>query len=365
MRSTLRGPDGCSAAVPSSYSSSRFANMSGAAAPDPGEEPHMKRTHSAFTLIELLVVIAIIAILIGLLLPAVQKVREAAARMQCTNNLKQLGLALHNYYDSLGTLPPARDPWPAPFSAQAHLLPFVEQANLQSLVNFTPPSGSGDLTYTGVNQAASAYVVKLFLCPSDSSNGMVPGVAYGGCNYVCNVGTGMSSAGVYNGDYVSGDGVFLLTNPITFNNITDGLSNTAAMSEALLGDGQGPLTGSAPNNVNREALVLSGSTQTTPPTCGAGATGGAVWSGVYNGNAWINGGYWATDYNHYYPPNSPNCDCLNTANNYGLKAARSMHFGGVNMMLCDGSVHFVSNGVNPNTWLALGTRAGGEVVGNY
>ena len=179
---------------------------------------------------------------------------------------------------------------------------------------------------------------------------MVPNVAYGGGNYVCNVGTGMSSSGAYTGDYVTGDGVFLLNNPLRFANITDGLSDTMAMSEALLGDGQGPLTGSAPNNVNREALLLSGSTLTTPQSCGGGATGGAFWSGAYNGNAWINGGYWATDYNAYNTPNSPNCDCLNTANNYGLKAARSMHVNGVNVLFCDGSVHFVNNSVSLATW---------------
>lgn len=189
-------------------------------------------------------------------------------------------------------------------------------------------------------------------------------MAYGGGNYVCNVGTGMSSSGAYTGDYVTGDGVFLLNNPLRFANITDGLSDTMAMSEALLGDGQGPLTGSAPNNVNREALLLSGSTLTTPQSCGGGATGGAFWSGAYNGNAWINGGYWATDYNAYNTPNSPNCDCLNTANNYGLKAARSMHVNGVNVLFCDGSVHFVNNSVSLATWRALATRAGEDIPGN-
>jgi prepilin-type N-terminal cleavage/methylation domain-containing protein/prepilin-type processing-associated H-X9-DG protein len=317
----------------------------------------MKR-RSAFTLIELLVVIAIIAVLIGLLVPAVQKVREAAARLSCSNNLKQLGLALHNYNDTMGTLPPARDPWPAPFSAQSHLLPFVEQGNLQNLVNFSPPAAPGDLTYTGTNAAAATYVVKLFICPSDG-NGTVPGSTYGASNYVCNVGTGMSSAGVYNGDYVSGDGVFLLTHPLRITDIMDGTSNTAAISEALTGDGQ-TLSGAAPNNVKREALVLSGGTQTTPDVCG----GSGSFSGTYNGNIWINGGYWATDYNHYFTPNPPNWDCLNTANNYGLKAARSNHSNGVNLLLCDGHITFVSNSISLTTWRALATRAGGDLLGS-
>jgi prepilin-type N-terminal cleavage/methylation domain-containing protein len=312
------------------------------------------RIRRGFTLIELLVVIAIIAILIGLLLPAVQKVREAASRTQCTNNLKQLGLALHNYNDTLGSFPGARDPWPAPFSAQAHLLPFVEQANLQNLVNFNPPAGPGDLTYSGVNAAAAAFTVKLFLCPSDGISPKVPGCAYGASNYYCNVGTGMSAAGVYDGDYVTGDGVFLLTHPIRITDITDGTSNTACLSEALLGDGQ-----SGGTNVQREAIMLSGSTLTTPGACGSGPT-----DGTHPGNSWINGGYWATAYNHYFTPNTSSFDCLNTANNYGLKAARSMHTNGVNLMLCDGSIHFTSNGISLYTWRALATRSGGEVLGS-
>jgi prepilin-type N-terminal cleavage/methylation domain-containing protein/prepilin-type processing-associated H-X9-DG protein len=304
----------------------------------------------AFTLIELLVVIAIIAILIGLLVPAVQKVREAAARIQCSNNLKQLGLALHGYHDGNGSFPAGRDPWPKPFSAQAHLLPYVEQQNLQNLVDFSQS------TSTGVNATAADTVVKLFVCPSDPAGGRVSGSAYAGNNYAGNVGTGVN-----NGDYVTGDGVFLLTHPIGFKDITDGTSNTAAISEITLGDG-GSGAAPSPADPRRRFVQLPGSTVTTPAAC---APGSGAWSGL-RGDRWINGGYLSTLYNAYVPPNAPGTfDCINAANNYGLAGARSWHTGGLNLLLCDGSVHFVSNSVTLPVWQALATRAGGEVVGDY
>jgi prepilin-type N-terminal cleavage/methylation domain-containing protein/prepilin-type processing-associated H-X9-DG protein len=319
-------------------------------------------TRRGFTLIELLVVIAIIAVLIGLLLPAVQKVREAAARVSCTNNLKQLGLALHNYHSSTQTLPPARGTWPIVFSPQARLLPYVEQENLQRLIDFTQPPL--DFYNTGTNPndnaspaCASRFLVKLFLCPSDSVSPRVPGSPYGATNYTANDGTGT----VNYGDILSGDGVFW-QNPIRLTDITDGTSNTAAFSETLLGDGQTP-TGPAPANAARELLSVPGANAPTPAACAAGG-GGNVWVGQ-RGAKWINGHYGDALYNHYYPPNAPVWDCGNGYNNMGLTAARSNHPGGVNLLLADGSVHFIANGISLPTWQALATRAGGEVLGNY
>src|SRR6478672_10843813 len=159
----------------------------------PSHVPRAPCARVAFTLVELLVVIAIIGILVALILPAVQAAREAVRRSSCANNLRQLGLALHNYHDVFNKFPGARDPFsPGPFSTQAHLLDYLEQSNLVRLIDFSQPTSSG------VNLNVANMVVKTFLCPSDPANGRVPGFTFGGCNLVANVGTGING-----GDYVT------------------------------------------------------------------------------------------------------------------------------------------------------------------
>ncbi len=340
----------------------------------------------AFTLIELLVVIAIISVLIALLLPAVQKVREAASKTQCQNNLKQIGLALHNYHSVYNCFPPARKPFSPPpplvHSALAYLLPFVEQDTVGKLIDYSnPPLWFSNGPQSAGTYTASITIVPLFLCPSDYIGGRVPGNVslavqpdgttsatdhYAGTNYVACVGSG--SAAVNWGKYANSDGMFGQT-PYRATAIYDGLSNTVAFSESLLGmggDAEPPsATPPAMQSASRQVLTLPGSTLTTDTTCANGlANTGAYWSNA-RGAKWINGHYGDANYNHHLLPNDTRWDCSNASHNPGQAAARSMHSGGVNVLLGDGSVRFVTNGISPTTWQALATRASGDVVGDF
>jgi prepilin-type N-terminal cleavage/methylation domain-containing protein len=319
------------------------------------------RPRRGFTLIELLVVIAIIAVLIGLLVPAVQKVREASNRMSCSNNLKQLGLAMHNHHSALGVFPQGRNGYPKVVSAPARLLSYLEQSNLQNLID---PEGT--LAAGTQNDNAAKNLVKILLCPSDTGSGQVPGSAYFGTNYVANNGTGVTfdAAGAISGylKIPDGNGVFAQT-PTRIADILDGTSNTAAFSESLIGNGV-PVTGvpTDPMTMRRVVLEVAGGNDPTPGDCQAG-------NGTWNprrGEQWINGHYGNTLYNHYYTPNQAGVwDCGNGSHNKGLTAARSNHVNAVNVLLVDGSVRTASNSIAQATWRALGTRAGGEVIGDW
>jgi prepilin-type N-terminal cleavage/methylation domain-containing protein/prepilin-type processing-associated H-X9-DG protein len=302
-----------------------------------------------FTLVELLVVIAIIGILIALLLPAVQAAREAARRSSCTNNLKQFGLALQNHHDVRKGFPAGRGGFPLVHSPQAHLLPFVEQAGLQELVDFNSPP----LTFGTASGAANAQAAEtragLFLCPSD--RGFIPGSNFGPTNYVGSTGSGTLNSGHLR---TGGDGVFFERSAINFRDLLDGSSTTAVFSESLLGAGQP----SSPPDLRRDVLELVGGSTTTPAAC----AGAGTWSGV-RGAKWINGHYGDTLYNHFYGPNDRTTyDCGNGSHNMGLTAARSGHPGGVNLTFCDGHVQFVADSVSIVVWRAISTRQGGEVV---
>jgi prepilin-type N-terminal cleavage/methylation domain-containing protein/prepilin-type processing-associated H-X9-DG protein len=334
------------------------------------------QTRRGFTLIELLVVIAIIAILIGLLLPAVQKVREAAARTKCQNNLKQLALALHHCDSVSGSLPPAfrgqgTPPYFDSWSVLAELNPFLEQTAIYNQMDLTkqtydpiPP-----FNITLPNQFAVKQIVGLFLCPSDRMIPVATTPAYGvsvlgPTNYVFCNGTGTNGGSPWDAD-----GVFTARKRYRVNDIPDGTSNTAFASESILGDGPASATGAMPAAADVVYAYLSG----LPLSDGACAAA-TQWNYQQpRGFSWATGEIRCASYNHYYVPNPPQVDCVTldlragvsqfTAN--GWKSARSRHSGGVNLALADGSVRFVANGIDPTTWRALATRAGGEPAKDY
>ncbi|CAN5511631.1 DUF1559 domain-containing protein [soil metagenome] len=356
------------------------------------------KIRSGFTLIELLVVIAIIAVLVGLLLPAVQKVREAAARMSCQNNLKQIGLAMHNYHSTHSVLPPARLAFSTRKieSALSRILPYVEQGNVANMIDYNAPPlyvsttvPAGTYPFSIGNYNASLVVVKTFVCPSDPSNGVVTGQAsdaqtitgtwsttdhYAGANYLSCVGSGSAAANY--GNYNNSDGMFGQT-PYRVADVTDGLSNTIAFSETVLGPGGAAEPGQAAvaptfQNATKQVLKISGNPVpftsgclygSDPTTVAISATG-PYWSNI-RAAKYVNGHYADANYNHFLLPNDARWDCTNLSHNPGFIAARSLHTGGVNALLGDGAVRFVSNGIEFATWQALGTRATGEVPGNY
>ncbi len=342
------------------------------------------RSRRGFTLIELLVVIAIIAVLIALLLPAVQAAREAARRAQCTNNLKQLGLAVLNYESSNGVLPPAFSHYPgnpattpgksAAFGMKARILSFMEQQALFNAINFSFSWNNWQLYSGYYNSTVYAATISAYLCPSD---GNIPGATRGGAtiapgSYGNNLGTSRS----FTGGQLDGPAYAIDTSafgpPVTLAAITDGTSNTALFSEWIKGKGAatpqpGPQVVYVANTTYPPTMsgTLGMTLQMLNSMCQK--TGTPVWD--KKGYAWIDdwigtgGGY-----THIMTPNKPSCVYSNYVGNgspqpdNGLLGPSSNHPGGVNMSFLDGSVHFIKDSINYQTWGAIGTKAGGEVI---
>ncbi len=307
-----------------------------------------------FTLIELLVVIAIIAVLIALLLPAVQQAREAARRSSCKNNLKQMGLAIHNYHEAFGCIPIADvNGTSTPISAHARLLPYLEQTQVYQLVDFNVPYNHAN------NTAARMVELQVFRCPSDPDP--LPAAVGGRNNYYWNAGSGIVMYNSGSAGQPQSNGIIFHEQRIKFAHITDGLTNTAAMSEKLTGDGSNGIA------TPRTDTLRPGTYPTTPDEamqqCNAVVGTDLTMQGYSNvGGPWLQQYHSTNQYNHVLPPNGRSCmfppgRIATTAN--------SQHVGGIHTLLCDGSVRFITDSIHLATWRSLGSVNGGEVLGEF
>ncbi len=349
------------------------------------------RMRRGFTLIELLVVIAIIAVLIALLLPAVQAAREAARRAQCVNNLKQIGLAMHNYVSAVNVLPWGDGPWWNEWSAHTLLFPYLEQQPLYNATNFgnaLPFGGAPFNINNPINTTVTYTKIAAFSCPSDPDRLTDPN---GHNNYMANSGSGANSMYAGNGGILGWNGPvagpFIYSDngtvttlggtSISLAAITDGLSNTAAFSERLKAIGNNFGSTTAPFDFGKPTASISipppvaNNLETTPqayyqvcistppvPYGPSQQDAANFFDDNISGAMWVSGQPSCTRYVHVMPPNTWTCRS-------GLQmshVANSYHPGVVNMLACDGSVKTIKSTVNINAWWALGSRAGGEVI---
>lgn len=344
----------------------------------------MKR--AAFTLVELLVVIAIIGVLVGLLLPAVQAAREAARRMQCSNNLKQIGLAAHNFESAHKAFPARRHSKVfetagvkvtaySDATPQVMLLPYVEQAALAELwdlnynVNSDQPIHASIPAKTGANAVARVTEVPFFLCPSDPSPNKQTNA--GRLNYYASIG----GARFLGGSLI--DGIFAQPNPAagsvmrgnTFSTIIDGTSNTAMFAEVKRGTS---VTGSYDETtVNTGGTLISLNDGRTEPNCLDGGWDTGTGAIRYVGQQYYRAAIpYTFAYTHTLPINwikggvTPNrrYNCGDSAFVNAHIAASSYHTGGVMVGRADGSIAFITESIDFAIWQALGSRAGGETI---
>ncbi|MFO1006394.1 MAG: DUF1559 domain-containing protein [Planctomycetaceae bacterium] len=364
----------------------------------------MKFKRSGFTLIELLVVIAIIGVLVALLLPAVQQAREAARRSQCKNNLKQIGLGLHNYLETFSQFPPGRMTpsrgqnvgmpcWYGHLSPLYHILPYVDQANVYNQLDHSETRVRASGPACLKNAFVKTISLPVFMCPTDPrhTNGLntnsyranFGSSVYAGRHFGSDVGvdpvyTPRAAAaldGALGGSFGDNGG-------IKMGQFIDGTSNTAMYAERMIGTvdnttislgnymyrngGTNLITSSSPTNDTASVVAACAAGD---PTVAANYRTDWGWTSG-DDPAWYYSSYQQGAYNHVYTPNfsRPDCGCGSIPDDeseVAIVSARSHHTGGVHTLLADGAVKFVSNSIDLGVWQAAGTRAGGEVQGEW
>lgn len=337
-----------------------------------------------FTLIELLIVIAIIGVLTAVLLPAVQAAREAARRAQCASNLRQIGLAMHNYSTAVSVFPPRRlrslvNHNGRCFAAYAYLLPFLDQGPLYNSTNFNlNPDNAPNASVAGENglepENTTALLTNLnvLLCPSDI---FVPRADHKALhNYPLNTGT-TYPVSPRNPTGIPVTGIFFENSAVGVEHITDGTSQTVCVSETIISDGvPGFWDGVSPTN--GFVLALGGNDSTTGPQLvnyPADCSGPGLKLNMTRGVIWIYGAPGHSMYNHARTPNDPGVDCRgglphSSDTNYWWDrlshnvTSHSRHPGGVQALRCDGGALFIKNSINTAVWTALGSRNGQEIL---
>lgn len=320
-----------------------------------------------FTLIELLVVVFLIGVLMAMVLPAVQAAREAARKVRCQNNLKQIGLALAGYESTHRVFPFGVGGGGPPefvprWSAQAMMLGQLDQGPLFHSMNFSFVPWGHHSTYSPPNATALSVHLNVFYCPSDSDNlDEEFGLAHN--NYRGNSGTRpVNLLTSWPGTEGRNDGAFWYQSAVRVSHIRDGTSNTALFSERCLGD---PMV----LDSKGDYYDLSSTVGSLAVECAKVGPATAVRiesHGEWSGQRWADGNVFYTRYHHVLSPNHPSCNSAeDDFTGEAVVTATSRHPGGVNLLRADGSVRFVRDTINAKTWQALGSISGNEVVGDY